>query len=152
MNQNIREDIFHSVEELFVKKVSGFKEIDRGFRNLKWIVYFDDHTSVFIKQYNQKRFDEEKLSHVKTALAIQDMAHRHGVCCSKVYEFDGQHLITSHQGQTFTVLEMMEGNVLPPGKASSAQMFSLGQALGKLHQSLSCISPSKLFWIPNKDR
>ncbi|MFC7441964.1 phosphotransferase [Laceyella putida] len=151
MNQRIREDIFQRVEELFAKEIADFETVHRGLLNLKWIVTFDDRTTVFVKQYHPARYSG-KLSFVKTALSIQEAVQKQGIRCPKIHSFDGGYLMTSSQGEVFTVLETMSGSNVPPGQAGHGQMFSLGRELGKLHQALSAIPPTPLYWTPDKAR
>jgi homoserine kinase type II len=150
MSQLIREDIFEKVEELFAKKIDDFEEIHYGRLNLKWIVDFQDGTSVFIKQYNPERY-KGKFSYVIRALEIQQTVRQRGVKCPKVYSFNNDFILGTKHGELFTVLETMSGVIVPYGETNLNQVYSFGQEIGKLHQALYDIPPTTLIWKPESE-
>jgi homoserine kinase type II len=110
--------------------------INRGWLNQKWKIETEKGTFL-LKQYNRERIKKYDLDTIRTALQNQNRCLQHGVPCPELLELGGELLHESEDGELYTIMRFMEGNLMKAGKANLQQMKSLGSAAGKLHKRLN---------------
>lgn len=110
--------------------------IKRGWLNLKWVI--GTNKGVFLlKQYNKERLKLSNLDSLSLALSQQIRLYSNGIPCPKLMVHKDEIWLTSNLGERFIIMEYCKGDVIPPGKLNSTQMFSLGSATGKMHRVIN---------------
>lgn len=146
----IRDEIMETIEKIWGIKSYSYEQNQRGYLNLKWKINTDSGP-LFVKQYNWDRYSS--LENVKRALEFQCLLKQQNIKCPHIFEANGHLIQETRTGERFTVSEFCEGNVLVPGSVNSDQMYSLGQATGKMHLILnSKRTRHALHWnVPSKE-
>jgi homoserine kinase type II len=132
VEQSLWEHLKAEAESLFRFKILWSVPIKRGWLNQKWKIETNKGTFL-LKQYNPERFKKYDLQTIQMALKTQNRAFQNGIRCPDLLEHNGNLIHKSAQGELFTVMRFMEGNLIKAGEASSQQMESLGQMIGKMH-------------------
>lgn len=141
--ESIREDIFESITELFGFTITGFTQIELGFRNLKWKIE-TDHGVFFAKQYNKIRYPEHMVQGLETALNYQAHLYNVGIPCPKLITPNGNYVIRTAHGERYVLMEFCEGRIIQSGTANEDQMYSLGKIVGQMHCILNSNSRTQL--------
>lgn len=126
--------------------------INRGWLNQKWKIK-TNRGSFLLKQYNRERIKKYDLETIRTALRTQNRCLHYGVPCPELLGHNGELIHETANGELYTIMRFMEGNLIKPGKANTQQMRSLGSAAGKLHKLLNdgTLPPQKetMFKLPS---
>ncbi|MBS4191887.1 phosphotransferase [Bacillus sp. FJAT-49705] len=132
----VLEDLIKSCSCYFGFQVLETIPIKHGWLNLKWRLITD--SGIFLlKQYNKERLRKYNHAELLFAFTQQMRLHRAGFPCPKLYSYNGQILLESNTGELFLLMEYCDGNMIPPGKLNSHQMYDLGRATGRMHQLLN---------------
>ncbi|TCS96875.1 phosphotransferase [Hazenella coriacea] len=145
--EQVRQEIFESVERTFHLQIYSSKQINRGWRNLKWKIETNKGI-LFVKQYHLKRYPKEKLVHVRKALQLQAILAEQGVPCPKPYQDQDSYLIYTDSCIPYVLTDYCEGSLILPGEANLQQMDHLGQMTGKMHKILSQFPQDPIDWQP----
>lgn len=129
-------DLTAAVQHYFGLHIREATPINRGWLNLKWHIRTEEGTYL-LKQYNQKRFALYDPADLAVAFSEQARLHAAGLPCPMLFAHDGRFLLESAHGERFLVMEFCEGQLVPPGKASQAQMYDLGRVTGQMHRLLN---------------
>lgn len=131
------EGLRKDAEDRFDLRIYKNMQIRRGWLNQKWKIETNKGTFL-LKQYNRERIKKYDLDTIRTALQTQNRCSNHGVPCPGLLEHDGEQLLhQTSNGELYTIMDFMEGNLISAGKANAEQMKSLGSAIGKLHALLN---------------
>lgn len=136
ITESIREDIFESITNLFGFTITGFTQIELGFRNLKWKIE-TDHGVFFAKQYNKFRYPEHMVPGLETALNYQSRLYNEGLPCPKLITHNGSYVIRTAHGERYVLMGFSEGSIIQAGTANENQMYSLGKIVGQMHNILN---------------
>ncbi|WP_164779458.1 phosphotransferase [Paenibacillus kobensis] len=142
----VRDDIFTTVNDLFGITIHDYAQIEQGYLNRKWKLT-TDIGSLFVKQYNKTRYPEQSVHGLEVSLAHQARLHQQGVPVPELFAHQGRHVLRTPSQERFVLMRMCEGHIIKPGMASTDQMHSLGQAVGKMHHLLNSKGvPQPLHW------
>ncbi|RZT23935.1 phosphotransferase [Fictibacillus sp. BK138] len=134
--RSLWEHLKNDAEHRFEWSIYKNTPIKRGWLNQKWKIETNKGTFL-LKQYNRERIKKYDLDTIRTALRTQNRGFNHGVPCPELLEHGGELLHKTLNGELYTIMEFMEGNLIRAGNADSHQMKSLGSAIGKLHDLLN---------------
>ncbi|WP_028612765.1 phosphotransferase [Paenibacillus harenae] len=149
----IRDDILSSISDTFKIKIYDFLQIEQGYLNLKWKIE-TDVGSLFVKQYNKTRYPENFVNGLEISLTHQFNLYKQGIPTPKLFLNQGRHVLRTPAQERFVLMSLCEGNVIPPGSANENQSYTLGNAIGRMHQLLNSknAKPYPLHWdIRNKE-
>lgn len=132
----IRDDILGSITETFEIKIYDFLQIEQGYLNLKWKIE-TDVGSLFVKQYSKTRYPENLVNGLEISLTHQSNLHKKGIPTPKLFSNLGRFVLRTPSQERFVLMSLCEGDVLPPGSVNENQAYTLGNAIGKMHQSLN---------------
>lgn len=146
------EDLKKDAEDRFDLRIYKNMPIKRGWLNQKWKIETNKGTFL-LKQYNRERIKKYDIDTIRTALQTQNRCFKHGVPCPELLGHGGEHLLhQTSNGELYTIMDFMEGNLISAGNANPEQMESLGSAIGRLHSLLNdkTLPPKKetMFNIP----
>lgn len=130
------EDLRKDAEDRFDLYINKNMPIKRGWLNQKWKIETNKGTFL-LKQYNKERIKKYELDTIRTALQTQNRCFNHGVPCPELLEHGGVLLHQTSNGELYTIMRFMEGNLISAGNAKREQMKSLGSAIGRLHGLLN---------------
>ena len=130
------EHLKNDAEHRFELSIYKNTPIKRGWLNQKWKIETNKGTFL-LKQYNRERIKKYDLDTIRTALRTQNRSFTHGVPCPELQEHGGELLHKTSDGELYTMMDFMEGNLIRAGNANPEQMKSLGSAIGKLHHLLN---------------
>lgn len=134
--ESIREDIFESITKLFGFNITGFSQIELGYRNLKWKIE-TDNGAFFVKQYNKIRYPEHMIQGLETALNLQSCLYNEGIPCPKLISHNGNYVIKTAHSEHYVLMGFCEGRIIRAGTANADQMYSLGKIIGQMHTILN---------------
>lgn len=149
----IRDDILSSISDIFKIKTYDFLQIEQGYLNLKWKIE-TDVGSLFVKQYNKTRYPENFVNSLEISLTHQSNLHKEGIPAPKLFSNQGKYVLRTPSQERFVLMSLCDGNVIPVGSANENQAFTLGNAIGKMHQILNSdnLNAYPLHWdIRNKE-
>ncbi|GGD98039.1 phosphotransferase [Paenibacillus nasutitermitis] len=150
-NEQILSEVMSDIEEKFGWKIINFRPCELGYANLKWIID-TDHNSIFVKQYNKIRY-RRGLDGVKEALKYQHQMYLDGIPCQPLYSLKDEYILTTPSGENYMITGVSQGKLVEPGKCNANQMFSLGEATGRMHAWMESNMPrlQALQWeLPSK--
>jgi homoserine kinase type II len=151
--ENIRDEIVEDMARRFGWRADFVQANEKGYGNLSWIIY-TDHGAVFVKKYCKIRY-WRGLDGVREALKAQDFMHRDGIRCQPVYACRGEYMHTTRSGEQYMVSGVSGGDHIEAGEANAQQMFSLGEATGRMHLWMRENMPPRdaLQWeLPSKEK
>ncbi|OME92248.1 MULTISPECIES: phosphotransferase [Paenibacillus] len=152
-NEKIRDEIIKDVEYKFGWKIQNAIPNNLGYGNLKWIMEAN-HGPVFIKQYDKVRY-RRGLDGVKQALKYQNMMHADGIPCQPVIDFKGEYIHATPTGESYMISGVSTGMPVEAGETNNEQMYSLGEATGRMHKWMQVNMPLLQFlqWeLPSKEK
>ncbi|NIK72498.1 phosphotransferase [Paenibacillus sp. BK720] len=153
MSDVVRDDILGSITDTFGIKIYDFLQIEQGYLNLKWKIE-TDVGSLFVKQYNKTRYPESFVNGLEISLIHQSNLHNEGIPTPKLFSNLGRYVLRTPSQERFVLMNLCEGNVLLPGSVNENQAYTLGNAIGKMHQILNSnnLNAYPLHWdIRNKE-
>jgi homoserine kinase type II len=136
VEKSLYEHLKMETEERFDFLIRTATPINRGWLNQKWKIETNQGTFL-LKQYNRERLKKYDLETIRTALNAQNRACTSGIPSPQLLEYKGMLLQETSDGELFTVMQFMDGNLIKAGEANPEQMYSLGYAAGKLHNLLN---------------
>lgn len=128
-------------------------QIEQGYLNLKWKIE-TDVGSLFVKQYDKTRYPENFVNGLEIFLTHQLKLHKEGIPSPKLFSNQGRYVLRTPSQERFVLMSLCEGNVIPPGSANENQAYTLGNAIGRMHQILNSNNSNAypLHWdIRNKE-
>ncbi|CAG7640490.1 Homoserine kinase [Paenibacillus solanacearum] len=142
----IRDEIIDDMHAKFQWKVLSILPSGKGYGNVSWIMDTNQGPR-FVKQYCKIRY-RSGLDHVREALKPQQRMHHDGIACQPVYAFEGETIHTTASGDQYMVSGVSEGRHINAGEATAEQMYSLGEATGRMHQWMKANMPpcNALHW------
>jgi homoserine kinase type II len=132
----IRDDIFSSITSIFGIHIDDFIQIEQGYLNLKWRIE-TNIGSLFVKQYNTTRYPEHLVHGLQVSLTHQANLQQQGIPAPKLFSHQGNYVLSTPSGERFVLMSLCEGSIIQPGSANEAQMYTLGQVVGKMHKLLN---------------
>ncbi|CAG7649239.1 phosphotransferase [Paenibacillus allorhizosphaerae] len=148
----IQDEIIDDLRMKFQWKVGSVRRNEKGYGNVSWIMNTDQGPR-FVKKYCKIRY-RRGLDSVCEALKYQEHMHRDGIACQPVYAFEGETIHTTASGEQYMISGVSEGHHIAAGEATAEQMFSLGEATGRMHQWMKSNIPPRdsLHWeLPSKE-
>ncbi|MDQ0116750.1 phosphotransferase enzyme family protein [Paenibacillus harenae] len=152
-NEEIRDEIINDVELKFGWEIQTAVPNNLGYGNLKWLME-TNHGPVFVKQYDKVRY-RRGLDGVKQALSYQNMMHADGIPCQPVFDFKGEYIHTTSTGESYMISGVSTGKLVEAGETNKEQMYSLGEATGRMHKWMQVNMPQLQFlqWeLPSKEK
>ncbi|WP_274365903.1 phosphotransferase [Paenibacillus thermotolerans] len=149
----IRDDILSTISDIFEIEIYDYTQIEQGYLNLKWKIE-TDVGSLFVKQYNKTRYPEDFVKGLEISLTHQSNLHKEGIPTPKLFSNQGRYVLRTPSQERFVLMGLCEGNIIPPGSANETQAYTLGNAIGKMHQILNSNNSNSypLHWdIRNKE-
>jgi homoserine kinase type II len=150
--QSLWDHLKREAESRFDLQIHKSTPINRGWLNQKWKIETNKGTYL-LKQYNRERIKKYDFDTIRNALLTQNRCLKNGIPCPELLKHEGELLHESSNGELFTVMRYMDGNLIKPGEVNPQQMKSLGYATGKLHKLLNdgILPPKKdtIFNLPS---
>ncbi|WP_164716637.1 phosphotransferase enzyme family protein [Paenibacillus whitsoniae] len=136
------------------RKIDDMVPIDKGWLNAKWKMETQEGP-LFVKLYHPDRYKlhlhADRLTAMEQTLRLQHGLQTAGVPCPAVYAGQVGYLHQLPSGLHYAVLDWSEGDNVPAGHFSEAQMHSLGAATGRMHAWLRQVPPlAKPAWQPDR--
>jgi homoserine kinase type II len=147
---DVRKSIFEALEDKFKVNILSFASIDLGYLNLKWKIT-TDIGDFFVKQYNKKRYPNNRINELEISLKHQGRLYQLGIPCPKLYLHNEKYVSTTTDGTNFVLMGLCEGKNIMPGTANEKQVKSLGKVISRMHKLLNETNTTKppLHWRPN---
>jgi homoserine kinase type II len=149
----IKNEIILDIKKKFSWTIHSANPIYLGYGNLKW-VFETDNDAVFVKQYNKIRY-RRGLDGVRQALKVQHLMHLDGIPCRPLYRFEDEYILTTSSGEEYMISGVSEGKLVEAGQVNGNQMYSLGEATGRMHVWMRTNMPQlqALQWeLPSKEK
>lgn len=149
----IKNEIILDLQRKFSWRIHSANPIHLGYGNLKWI-FETDNDVYFVKQYNKIRY-RRGLDGVRQALKVQHLMHLDGIPCRPLYRFEDEYIHTTSSGEEYMISGVSEGKLVEAGQVNGNQMYSLGEATGRMHVWMSTNMPQlqALQWeLPSKEK
>ncbi|MEF3305676.1 phosphotransferase [Paenibacillus sp. GYB003] len=144
--ESIEEEIINDMKDKFGWRIQSVTPIHLGHGNLKWIMNTDSE-SYFVKKYCKVRY-RRGLEEVHEALLHQDLMYRDGLPCQPVYSYINRYIHRLQSEEDYMVTGVSKGELIRAGTANLQQMYSLGEATGKMHKWMNLHMPRRtvLHW------
>jgi homoserine kinase type II len=145
--RDVRNSIFDTLEDKFKVNILSFTSIDLGYLNLKWKIN-TDVGDLFVKQYNKKRYPNNRIDELEISLNHQAKLYQLGIPCPKLFSHNEKYVNTTSEGTNFVLMRLCEGKNLMPGTANEKQVKSLGEVIARMHKFLNETNTTKapLHW------
>jgi homoserine kinase type II len=115
--RSLWEDLKKDAEGRFDLHIFKNMPIKRGWLNQKWKI--ETNKGIFLlKQYNRERIKKYDLDTIRTALQTQNRCFKHGVPCPELLGHGGELLHQTSNGELYTIMRFMEGNLINAGNAN----------------------------------
>ncbi|REE69634.1 homoserine kinase type II [Paenibacillus taihuensis] len=149
----IQNEIIKDIEDKFSWRIRNVRPNYLGYGNLKWI-FETENDELFVKQYNKIRY-RRGLDGVREALKYQNLMHLDGIACQPVHSYKGEYIHSTSYGEEYMISGVSTGRLAEAGKLNSNQMYSLGEAAGRMHLWMKKHMPqlNTLQWeLPSKEK
>ncbi|RKN66068.1 phosphotransferase [Paenibacillus ginsengarvi] len=144
--ESIEDQIVNDLRHKFGWRIQSIQANNLGYGNLKWIMNTGSE-SYFVKKYCKVRY-RKGLEDVHEALRYQDLMHRDGLPCQPVYAYDGRYIHRLQSEEEYMITGVSQGKLIGAGTATLQQMYSLGEATGRMHRWMNLQMPRRtaLHW------
>lgn len=138
MRSSLFDDILSVIHRNLNINVYSYEFIYRGYLNDKWILH-TNQGQLFVKSYHPDRYRKHLNTiwrEIDQALRLQMKFYHSGGSCPKLYNNgENGYLFETSTGRKFVLMEYCPGNIVKAGEVNELQMYSLGLAASKMHNS-----------------
>jgi len=128
----VKDEIIADMHKKFHLNIHSVESIDWNNGNDCFIMR-TDNGPLFVKRFGRARNKGESIDVARRALKYQDQMHSSGIPCQPVFSYKGEYIHTTGSGDQYAVSGASEGRHIEAGSANTLQMFSLGDATGRMH-------------------